>query len=197
MSYQDYAERHFSKARLAAREILAPQRGRMSEENIGRAFKRLSEVLRKTGWVLKDAKGQDVKIKPSTFKVFEYLFMGAHNRKTGRCNPRNATIEKHTGLKKSSVENATSELEKVGLIRKVEYFIECQKTGRKRQRSNYYYLAKGVMKAMYLLLKAKEKTNSLFKFFLAKSVATEKRINTFFKSLDQKKTICSKSFIIK
>ena len=174
MSYQDYAERRFSKARKFVRERIKPQRGRFSEYNMKRACMRLLEVLRQTNWILKDGYGRNITIKRSTLQVFECLFMGFHNRISGRINPKNATIAKKLGVSSATVQRATRELEEVGLIRKIEHFVFNEQTGRHDQRSNYFYLAKDLMAAMFLLLRhniekgksEEDKTNSLFSFFL-------------------------------
>lgn len=76
-------------------------------------------------------------LKPIELSVYSYLV--CRTGQNERCWPATKTIAKGCGCSANSVRKATSELEQLGLIRKVPTYCE-DSTGRTRQTNNTYYL---------------------------------------------------------
>lgn len=125
---------------------------------------RFMEVCRAKKRLLLDKDGTEIKLPPAVLWVFEAIFKQFHNSKTGQCNPSYDKIATCTGLSSSTVGKACRILEKVGVITiKHRYQTRKFDAGMKKVRvSNQFYLAKGALKALKLLLEGK--IDSIFSY---------------------------------
>lgn len=125
---------------------------------------RFMEVCRVKKRLLLDKEGNEIKLPPAVLWVFEAIFKQFHNSKTGQCNPSYTKIAECTGLSASTVGKACRILEKVGIITiKHRYQTKKFDAGMKKVRvSNQFYLAKGALKALKLLLD--NKIDSIFNY---------------------------------
>lgn len=164
------------------------------------AVARFKEILRRAGNVLRDVHGNPVKIDPSVFNIFEALMMHFHNKDTGQCNPSGKAIAQILGCSTKTVTRANKIFMKIGLMKvdKTTYTpTEQQKKSlpakvrkyKKVRGSNRYCLVKGILSAMFVVLKrldAGGKIVSLIKNLGLRDIVKKKKINKFYRSDDEK-----------